>query len=538
MQEPEDGTLRTLLVGIDGVSMDVLAARPTDSIPTIRRIFEQGARSPLESQLPPWTPSAWPSLYTGVNPGKHGVFSFLKFDGYDWKVVNHGDVKEFSLWELLSQRGYSSVVVNVPVTHPSAAFDGALVPGYTAPEGASGHPPGLLQDLRAELGGYQVFGETGRDDPSAAKREYADLVRSRGEAFRTLVDRYDPAFGFLQFQQTDTVFHEHPNETDVVDSVFSAVDDEIEKTLQTTDPDVVFIVSDHGIGPYEGHEFRVNSFLRDHGYLETTAGTGGMPSWKSLAREQLRDESTGTASSLVVRGIRALSQVGLTSQRIARVATLVGLESTIRRIAPTDVIRAGTETVDFERSTAYFRDRIEMGIRINLAGREPDGVVERDEYETIRSTLIEALENVRTPDGSPVFDSVLPREDVFYGPYLDDAPDIVTVPDQFDQYLSASVRPEPFGPPSEPWNHKLHGVLAICGDVDVAAPIDGAHLLDIAPTVLATMGEPVSDRMDGRVLPVVEDPGVETYPVYEGELSETEGTAVEDHLADLGYIER
>ncbi|MFW5918642.1 MAG: alkaline phosphatase family protein, partial [Halanaeroarchaeum sp.] len=96
MQDTDAGSLRTLLVGIDGVSTDVLAARSPDTIPTIRRLFERGATGDLESQLPPWTPSAWPSLYTGVNPGKHGVFSFLTFEGYDWDVVNGGDVNEFA----------------------------------------------------------------------------------------------------------------------------------------------------------------------------------------------------------------------------------------------------------------------------------------------------------------------------------------------------------------------------------------------------------------------------------------------------------
>lgn len=534
-----DTDLRTLLVGIDAACERVLEPLfAADELPTLASLFASGTSGPLESQLPPWTASAWPSLYTGMNPGKHGVFSFLSFEGYDWDVVNGGDVNEFALWELLGRRGYASVVVNVPVTHPPGPFDGALVPGYTAPEDATSHPAGLLEDVRDERGSYRIYGETGLDDASEAKREYEELIRSRGETFRLLVDDFDPDFGFLQFQQTDTVFHEHPNDRRLVDAVFAAVDDEIAKTLEATAPDVVFVVSDHGIGPYDGHEFRVNSFLRDEGYLETTAGTGGMPSWQSIARERLRDESGTGTPSLVARGMRPLSRVGITSQRIAAVVDKLGLGSTVRRIAPTDVIRAGTETVDFERSTAYLRDRIEMGVRLNLAGREPAGSVDPDEYETVRSTVIEALESVRTPDGSPVFESVAPREDVFHGPYLEDAPDIVTVPSQFDQYLSASVRFEPFGPPSEPWNHKLHGVVAIAGDVDVAAPIDGAHLLDVAPTVLATMGVPVSDRMDGRVLPVVEDPGVDTYPEYTGERVETESAAVEAHLADLGYLEQ
>ena len=142
-------SLQTLLVGIDAGCRSVLDPLFAEgALPNLRSVFEAGAAGPLESQIPPWTPSAWPSLYTGVNPGKHGVFGFLDFDGYDWDVVNATSVREHALWQLLDRHGLSSVVVNVPVTHPPRAFDGALVPGYTAPESPTCHPEGLLDDVR------------------------------------------------------------------------------------------------------------------------------------------------------------------------------------------------------------------------------------------------------------------------------------------------------------------------------------------------------------------------------------------------------
>ncbi len=67
-------------------------------------------------------------------PGKHGVYDFLSFDGYHWNVVNATHVRERPIWELLGEHGIRSVVVNVPVTHPAREFDGALIPGMTAPK--------------------------------------------------------------------------------------------------------------------------------------------------------------------------------------------------------------------------------------------------------------------------------------------------------------------------------------------------------------------------------------------------------------------
>src|SRR6056297_4186708 len=146
-----------LVFGVDALCEEVLSRLPPDATPTIDRLLAEGASGPLESQLPPWTPSAWPSIYTGVNPGKHGVYCFLRFDGYDWDVVNATDVKERTLWELLDRHDRTSVVVNVPVTHPPRSFDGALIPGYTAPENPTCHPEGLLADVRESIGDYTVY---------------------------------------------------------------------------------------------------------------------------------------------------------------------------------------------------------------------------------------------------------------------------------------------------------------------------------------------------------------------------------------------
>jgi len=566
-----DGTcdgLRTLLIGIDGASHEVLAERGESVVPNLTELLDSGTSGELESQLPPWTPSAWPSLYTGVNPGKHGVYGFLAFEGHDWDVVDYADVKSHALWELLSQRGYTSVVVNVPVTHPPRAFDGALVPGYVAPERPACHPQGLLEEIDAAIGEYRVYDDSTdpRDDRVERIESYEGLIASRGDAFRYLADRFDPDFGFLQFQQTDTVFHESPEDDRVVDAVYAAADREIGATIDACDPDVVLVASDHGIGPYDGHEFRANSFLRDRGDVTTTVGEGGMPSWTSIARNRLQGEAAdrtggadGTAGSgtdaspsVLERSLSAAARVGITSQRIERVVKRLGIEEYVLQIAPADAVRAAAEQVDFRSSRAYVRDRIELGVRINLAGREPDGVVPEADYERVRGELIDALAAVETPDGDPVFDRVEPREAVFEGPYLDDAPDLVVVPSEFDQFLSASLHDEQFGPPSEPWNHKLEGVIAAAGDVDDSVALgtdaDGrpeAHLFDVAPTVLATFGLPAAERMDGEVLPVVEQLGVEAYPPYEpatdghsARTAASDDSPVEDRLAELGYLER
>ncbi|RQH00510.1 alkaline phosphatase family protein [Natrarchaeobius oligotrophus] len=535
----DGSSLRTLLVGIDAACDRVLAPLfEDDAVPTLESIYRDGTSGSLESQIPPWTASAWPSLYTGMNPGKHGVFGFLSFDGYDWDVVNATDVRERTLWELLDRHGITSVVVNVPVTHPPRAFDGALIPGYTAPENPDCHPDGLLADVRDAIGEYRVYPDEDAADLGAA---YSDCVRMRGEAFRYLADRYDPEFGFLEFQATDSIFHEEPENEGAIRSIYRELDSQLEAILEEHEPDNVVVASDHGMGPYGGTEFRVNEFLRDEGFVEIRRGGDGMPTWATVRDGALKDgvDAGEYEPGFGERAMAGAAAVGLTSQRIAGVLERLGLDGVVAKRAPSRLVSAGATQVDFPASAAYVRSRIELGVRINLEGREPNGVVPAEEYEVVRTQLIDALRSVTTPEGEPLFESVRPREEYFHGPESENAVDVVTVPTEFEHFLSASLRGERFGPPTEPWNHKLQGTFAARGrDVDHAAGVGDPHLFDVAPTVLATLGVPFDERMDGRPLPCVDAPNSRSYPRFDGASSvSTDDEAVERRLADLGYLE-
>ena len=531
-----DSGLRTLLVGIDAACERVLDSLLADGeLPALASLFDEGASGPLESQVPPWTASAWPSLYTGMNPGKHGVFSFLAFDGYDWDVVNATDVRERTLWELCDRHGLRSVVVNVPVTHPPRPFDGALVPGYTAPEEPTCHPDGILEAVRDAVGDYRVY-------PADDSREaYCEAVRTRGSAFRYLADRFDPDFGFLEFQVTDTIFHKRPTDTETIRAIYRAVDRQIAATLDACKPETVVVASDHGIGPYEGTEFRVNDFLREEGYVETVRGGCGMPTWSRVREDALKAgaEETDRERRRGERAMATLASVGLTSQRIGAALDRVGLADAVASRVPDALVSAGTEQVDFAASTASMRSRIELGVRINLAGREPSGTVPASEYDTARNRLIEQLRSVRTPDGDRVFEAVGPREAFFDGPEVDRAVDIVTVPTNFDHFLTTTLHGSQFGDPTEPWNHKRDGVVVVSGDgVDAGASVGDAHLCDVAPTVLSTLGIPADERMDGVALPCVDPPETRAYPRFTPERSaKTTDERVTQRLANLGYIE-
>ena len=76
---PRRPGFKVVVLGFDGVDPD-LVDRWIEELPTIRRLGEQGTLSTLGTTNPPESPVAWASFATGLNPGRHGIFDFLRRD--------------------------------------------------------------------------------------------------------------------------------------------------------------------------------------------------------------------------------------------------------------------------------------------------------------------------------------------------------------------------------------------------------------------------------------------------------------------------
>ena len=70
---------RLLVIGLDGATLDLVRPWAAQGhLPHLAKLIAEGTHGPLESTLPPVTSPAWPSFVTGKNPGRHGVFDFIR----------------------------------------------------------------------------------------------------------------------------------------------------------------------------------------------------------------------------------------------------------------------------------------------------------------------------------------------------------------------------------------------------------------------------------------------------------------------------
>jgi predicted AlkP superfamily phosphohydrolase/phosphomutase len=544
-----DDRVRTVVLGFDALDFRYLDRYQLSNFDRLRTA---GVEASLRSTHPPWTASAWPSAYTGVDPSHHGVYGFFRYEGYpdDATLVSRNDVAAPAVWNYCSAAGVRSVVCNVPVTHPAEPVDGVVIPGYLAAENAPGYPRGIKQAVsKAIEEPYRVYSTHETASDGAAKLDgYLDLIDLRRRAVRHLLTDRDWEFAFVQVQKTDAVFHNFDDD-DAFRRVYEAADRFLGTVLDVVDEGTnVVVCSDHGMGPVEGYRVYVNEVLRRAGYVDVTTDTD-RPSLGAAKKSVLLDDGTtdGTDDSNddgLARAVSlaqdAFSRVGITPGRVYAAADRLGLGPTLVRYTPETVRRAAERGVDWRTSRAYCRSDTRLGVRINLAGRDPAGVVTREEYETVRSEVIELLSALETPDGRPAFDAVLEREAVFDGPAADRAPDVVLHPRGMDNMVSATLYDRRFIQ-LDKHDHKRDGVFLGVGPSFASdVTLDRLSLTDLAPVALALSGLAVPDRMTGRVpdgllsVPVrVEDYGDVPFGT-DDEVVRDDG--VTERLEDLGYL--
>ncbi|MBC7263239.1 MAG: alkaline phosphatase family protein [Chloroflexi bacterium] len=545
---------RVLVIGIDGGTLDLI--RPwaeRGSLPALADLIKGGVSGPLESTMPPVTSPAWPSFMTGKNPGKHGVFDFIRNKQGDFTLVNASSIDGKTLWGILSEAGYKVGVMNVPVTYPPSPVNGFMITGLLSPPNADlCHPPGFLKPYEAELGRYRIVPrvEYREGDEEALIEDLLDLTQTQGRFALRVMETQPWDFLMVHFLATDIAQHSlwrfmdptHPRHNPAaaeelksgIQRVYQAVDRMINLMRERLPTDVTIIVmSDHGFGPLH-YIVNLNSYLLMLGLLRL----------KNRPTTQLR----WTAF-----------RMGLSPAHAYEWIARLGLQNLTWKVSKEQRNRIisrflSFEDVDWSRTKAYSMGHVGQ-LYVNLKGREPHGIVEPGaEYEAVREYLIAALRELRDPHtGKPIVDRILRKEEVCSGPYFDRSPDLYVVMDGY-RYISFPLFASRVDVITQQirgdsGSHRQHGVFIAHGrHIRAGTQVAGARIVDIAPTILYSMGVPVPDDMDGRVLTEIFEPGYslshaiqysKTEPapaMTEYTMSAEEEQEVLDRLRDLGYL--
>jgi len=530
MVASETGADRAFVLGLDGVPWRLIERWSDDgTLPNFARLRERGASGPLESTRPPTTPLAWPSIATGVWPDKHGIYGFQNLaSNYTHRMYTNRDLKAATLWDVLTP----AIVGNVPMTYPPPAVDGAVVSGMMTPgtDRTYTSPPELADEIEAKIPDYQIGLDypAYADDLEAFDGAVADILERRRELLRLLLDRVDDwRCCFFVFTAPDRFQHlvweesrlrEHYRELDdLLGEVMATVDD--------VDGDL-YVVSDHGFGPIDTLVY-VNRILEQEGYLT-------------------RSEDSGA------RG--ALSSLGITRDVVTEMLGRIGIsERRLTMSLPTRLVHSVAEQlpgehalydVDYHETRVFAHDA--GNIYVNDTDRFDHGTVSPSKVEEIKREVEIILKNVTAPDSDEPVLEVFDGDDLFASD--ENSPDLVV--NGRDRYETRNaIRDEAFGDPGATVaSHRPSGIICCAGpSIAPDERIEGARVVDVAPTLLHSLGEPVPAEADGRVLfdAFASDSRPATSRVLRQHLArdtddedgDEDFSDVEDRLKGLGYME-
>jgi predicted AlkP superfamily phosphohydrolase/phosphomutase len=556
---------KLLVIGLDGATFDVLSPlMQQGSMPNLAALMKKGCWGRLSSTIPPFTAAAWSSFITGKNPGQHGVISFRHTrDRFNYDVHGSGftDARRFdeTLWEILSAGGKQLGIVNVPLTYPARSINGYMVTGMLTPPNAGQftYPPEFASTLGQD---YVIDVDFIRDEEGFRIRGFppkAEMIaqirnmsRVRAQACARLLQSEPWDFFMVVFTSTDRVQHffwddwvavaksgfgTKENIRREVEGYLQELDDGIGQLVDLAGPSAtVLVISDHGFGPAQTSRLYVNVWLERLGLLHRRGSEGifDLEYWRVMVGRNKRLKA-------LLR--RLLPQ---SAQDKATTAT---------RSTSADIL-------DWSKTKAYYVPIYfhVCGVEVNLAGARREGIVQPGiEYEVLRDQIIQKAKRLTDPrNGKSIVETAARREELYHGTYVEEFPDVILVldPDYIGaSSLAGSSLTEPHSP-TRPGEHRQDGIFIVAGPaVHPQGELDDLCLIDIPPTILYTMRQPVPTSFDGRVLQEVFAPAyLIANPIQMQDLplpskvtdhrempgySETEETQIEGRLRGLGYIE-
>ena len=510
MTKPSNSIKRKVAVfGLDGITFDLLQPWLDEGrLPNLARLLAAGASGPLRSTIPPVSASAWASFATGTNPGQHGLidFTYPAPDSYEIKISNGRTRTVPAVWEIVSSAGGQAGVVSMPMTYPPQPLNGFMLCSFLTPSSDSRYtyPNNLQEELGTAVGPYPLhMSEKGRgQDPRRFVEAVKEMEIRRAQAVCYLLENKPWDLFLYVLETTDNLQHEvwhlldetHPRHNpetaaEVMPSIldyYESVDRLLGEMVALVPEDALIVVlSDHGFGPFHKF-FHINNWLAGNGWLK----------FKRAPVNLLKR----LAFKLGVTPINALKWI--TRLRLS------GMRKNVKRGRGGRMLRRlflSFNDVDWARTKAFSVGNFGQ-VYVNVRGKRPLGAVSPEEYEALRDQIIQAAMALRDPtDGSQVLQQVYRREEVFQGASSERLPDLVLHTDRA-KYVSfghADFGSNKVIEPSigQTGHHHMVGVVGLRGPgVRAGFKLEGASLLDLAPTILHYMGLPVPNYMDGRVL--------------------------------------
>jgi len=454
------------IIGLDCAEPSLVFNQWLRDLPNLRKLCERGTYGNLESCLPPITVPAWSCMASSADPGTLGIYGFRNRTDYSYDKLGIStslNVRERRMWDYLDARGMSSIILAVPGTYPiTRPMRGCMTACFLAADTNCDYtwPRELKQEIAQVVGEYIIDVKDYRtDDKDRLLRSIYEMTEKRFQLARHLVrtkpwslfwmvelgiDRLHHGFWQYMDPQHRRYDPSNPLRTAIHD-YYVKLDEWIGELLgeMELDKTAVWVVSDHGAKCMKGG-VAFNDWLIREGYLV------------------MKEPATAP-----------------------------------RKFQFADV--------DWPRTRVWGEGGYYGRCFINVKGREPQGIVPQDAYESLRNELIAKLEALPDDQGRPMGTRAYKPQEI-YRKVTGVPPDLVVLFGDLNWRSvgtvgngSVYVFENDTGPDEA--NHAQQGMYILAHpSLPAHGRRDDATLYDVLPTCLNMLGIPVPAGLRGRTL--------------------------------------
>ncbi len=458
--------MKVAVIGLDCATPQLVFDQFQAEMPTLSRLMTEGLWGKLESTNPPITVPAWACMMSGYDPGQLGIYGFRNRKDYSYDrygTANSMSIKVDRAWERIAATGKKVILLGVPQTYPVKPINGVVVSDFLTPSLQSEftYPSDFKREIERVAPGY-VFDVEGfrTDDKKGLLTRVYDKTRKHFAVARHLLKTKPWDFFMMVEMGVDRIHHGfwsymdpthpkyergNPYESAIRD-YYRYLDQELAEVLKLLPSDTaVMVVSDHGAKKLDG-AICFNEWLIQEGYLT--------------------------------------------------------LKAYPDRVTPVDQVE-----IDWSRTRAWGDGGYYGRLFLNVRGREPQGTIAQDDYETVRDELIHRIAGICDPQGCNLGSRAYKPQDI-YRTVNGVAPDLIVY---FGDLHWRSVGSVGFksiytfendtGPDEA--NHDWHGIFVMnasgCRQAGLATgQQQNLRLYDVGPTVLSLFGVDPDETGIGR----------------------------------------
>ncbi len=418
---------KVMVVGLDGVPCFLLKKFIAEGVtPNIARITKGKAPTRMQVVYPEISSVSWPSFMTGEDPGGHGVFGFTDFrpNSYDVFFPGYADVQAKTIWEKLGEQGKRSIVINQPSTYPARKLEGALISGFVAVELIKSVTPskylGALKRMKYET---DIDLENARKNADVLFAQLDQTLKTREAAYELLREREEWDYFEVVVTGTDRLQHYQMH----------AVLDPLQ----------------------ENHERAIDY------YRKVDAFVGKM--FDNYCAD------TGTDGENFIM----LSDHGFT-----QIKKEVYVNSWLEENGYLSFSGDGRQIKDIDPQSRAFA--LDPGrIYLHRKGRFPNGCVNDEQAPVLLKEISDKLKTLQH-EGEPIIQDIFTPEQVYHGPYVKQAADLIAWSHWGYDLKAATSQGEVVRDTDLTGMHTQDDAFLIAGD----AFEDGVHITKLAEWIL------------------------------------------------------